>query len=66
MGFVILAVIGWVPVVGELAEFIVYLVAVGGGGNGNCVSIATLPNGLLVQLTKSGQLAALYDEGAFC
>ena len=29
MGFAILAVIGWVPVVGELAEFIVYLVAVG-------------------------------------
>ena len=47
-------------------------IALGGGGggvgaaNGNCVSIATLPNGLLVDLTRTGQLAALYAEGAFC
>ncbi|MBT3396134.1 MAG: hypothetical protein HOH89_02080 [Alphaproteobacteria bacterium] len=40
-------------------------VAWGSGGNSNFMSIATLPDGLFVQLTKSGQLAALYEEGAF-
>lgn len=37
-----------------------------GGAAADCVQIGTLPKGLLVDLTRSGQLAVLYQEGAFC
>ena len=41
----------------------------GGGGAeaaGDCVQLSTFPKGLLADLTRSGQLTVLYEEGAFC
>ena len=51
----------------------VSLVNPGGGGGGggaeaagDCVQLSTFPKGLLADLTRSGQLTVLYEEGAFC
>jgi hypothetical protein len=41
----------------------------GGGaaaGAEGCVPVSTLPDGLLLLLARSGQLTALYEEGALC
>ena len=57
--------------ISECGADVTALVTGGGGGGGGaaaagCVPVSTLPKGLLVDLTRSGQLTVLYDEGAFC
>ena len=38
----------------------------GGGAVTGCTPVATLPEGLLLDLTRSGQLSVLFEQGALC
>ena len=42
------------------------LAVMGGMRTEGCVPVSTLQDGLLLLLARSGQLTALYEEGALC